>query len=312
MTILITGGCGFVGSNLISRLLESGSTSIRVLDNESLGKREWISEFGIDFQQGDIRDEDAVRKALEGVETVVHLAADTRVMDSIENPRHNWDVNVKGTFTLLEAMREMGVRRIVNASTGGAILGEATPPIDESMTASPTSPYGAAKLSVEGYLSAYSGSYGFDAVSLRFSNVYGRRSYHKGSVVATFLRSIAQGKPLTVYGDGSQTRDYIFADELCEGIIKAMQSGCSGVFQLGSGNGTSLNQLIDTIKGVVGTQYNVNVDYQDFRDGEILHTWCNISKANKAFGYAPKTDLDDGIRATWEWFLTQDNFRAGA
>lgn len=169
--ILITGGCGFVGCNLIPKLLGSGRYTVRVIDNLSLGKRAWIDEFDTDFVEGDIRDPDAVDAALKGVDAVVHLAADTRVMDSIEDPAKNFDHNVTGSFTLLQRMRAAGVTRIVNASTGGAIMGEVDPPVHEDMTPRPTAPYGASKLAVEGYVSAFSGAYGFDGVSLRFSNV---------------------------------------------------------------------------------------------------------------------------------------------
>ena len=167
-SVLITGGCGFVGANLIARLRADGQENIRVLDNQSGGKAEWISEFDVDFQEGDIRNESDVEKALQGVDCVVHLAADTRVMDSIDNPAFNWDVNVRGTFNVIDTMRRRGIQRFVNASTGGAILGEATPPVNEEMPPRPTSPYGAAKLAVEGYCSAFGAAYGMNAVSLRF------------------------------------------------------------------------------------------------------------------------------------------------
>ena len=306
MRILITGGCGFVGSNLIARLHENENSFIRVIDNESLGRRQWIDEFGVDFVHGDIRNAEEVARALDGMDAVIHLAADSRVMDSIEDPAHNYDVNVRGTFVLLEAMRRQGVTRIISASTGGAIIGEASPPVNEEMVARPTSPYGAAKLAVEGYLSAYSGSYGFNAVSLRFSNVYGRRSYHKGSVVATFLKRILHGEAITVYGDGTQTRDYVFADDLCEGIIQAMRTSCSGVFQLGTGIGTPINELIEVIRDIVEPKYQTKVEYDEFRNGELHRTWCDISKAARTFGYSPQTTLPDGIRETWDWFRRWD------
>lgn len=309
MNILITGGCGFVGANLIARLRQTSDAKIRVIDNESLGKRAWIDEFDVEFVEGDIRDAQAVAGALDGIDTVVHLAADTRVMDSIENPAFNFDVNVQGTFTLIEEMRKAGVTRIVNASTGGAIIGETTPPVNEDMVPRPTSPYGAAKLAVEGYLAAYAGSYGFDAVSLRFSNVYGRRSYHKGSVVAAFFKRIAKGEPITIYGDGSQTRDYVFADDLCDGILAAIEARCSGVYQLGTGLGTSLNELVEVIRGVVGSTYPVEVKFEDFRDGEIRHTWCDISKAKDAFGYNPALSLEQGIDETWTWFKSSNYYK---
>ncbi len=143
------------------------------------------------------------------------------------------------------------------------------------------------------------------AISLRFSNVYGPRSYHKGSVVAEFFRQIQKGSPLTVYGDGTQTRDYVYVEDLVGGILLGMNSEESGVYQLGSGRGTSINELLELMKGAVGPEKPVNVNYEGFRDGEIRHTWCDISHACSALGYAPKTDLQDGLRKTWEWFCSQ-------
>lgn len=303
--VLVTGGCGFVGANLLAALRARGVKHIRVIDNESGGKRQWIEEFGTEFIHGDIRDEQAVDAALDGVDCVVHLAADTRVIDSIENPAFNWDVNVRGTFNILEAMRKKGVKRFVNASTGGAILGEATPPVNEDMPPRPESPYGAAKLAVEGYCSAYAAAYGMQATSLRFSNVYGPRSFHKGSVVALFYRQIRDGETLIVYGDGSQTRDYVYVEDLVDGITRALTADVSGVFQLGTGIGTSLNELIDHMRTIVSPEFPVNVRYEDFRDGEIRHTWCDVSRAKKAFGYDPSTNLKSGLERTWRWFCEQ-------
>ena len=304
--LLITGGCGFIGTNLIAALRADGGPEIRVLDNERLGKREHLSGFDVAFIPGDIRDADIVAAALQGVDAVVHLAADTRVMDSIEDPAFNFDCNVVGTFTLLMAMRKAGVEYIVNASTGGAILGEAPPPVHEDMPPKPESPYGAGKLAVEGYLSAFAHSYGMKAASLRFSNVYGPRSYHKGSVVAHFFKRILAGKDLVVYGDGGQLRDYVYVDDLCRGVLQALDSGMSGVFQLGTGIPTSINALIERMRETVGDR-RFQVCYEPSRPGEITNTYCDIAKAQKAFGFAPVVRLPEGLRITWEWFL--DNWR---
>lgn len=299
--MLITGGCGFIGANLIALLQPLGDYKIRVLDNESLGKRKHLDEFDIEFVKGDLRDPDAVRKAVAGMNCIVHFAADTRVMDSIEDPVHNFNSNVIGTFNLLTAMREAEVESIVNASTGGAILGEVPPPVNEDMVPKPESPYGASKLAVEGYLSAFSHSYGMHATSLRFSNVYGPRSYHKGSVVAHFFKQILAGEDLIVYGDGEQKRDYVHVEDLCKGIVQALQSNKSGVYQLGTGIPTTINQLIDLMREVT-SKPDIRVQYKDFRPGEIVHTYCDISKSENEFGYQPVTQLKDGVAATWDWF----------
>jgi len=302
--LLITGGCGFIGVNLIAALLRQDSNlNIRVYDNETLGTHKNLDEFDVEFIHGDIRDLDLLRRSLNDVDSVVHLAADTRVMDSIKNPLFNFEVNVQGTFGLLHAMRDAGVNSIINASTGGAILGEVPPPVHEGMLPEPHSPYGASKLAVEGYLCAFSHAYGFKATSLRFSNVYGPRSYHKGSVVAHFFKQILAGKDLVVYGDGSQTRDYVFVEDLCQGIIQALQSHLSGVFQLGSGQPTTINQLIELLRGVVGPSHPFRVIYEPFRPGEIVNTWCDIAKAQQGLGFEIRTPLDEGLKKTWSWFL---------
>lgn len=300
MKILITGGCGFIGTNLVANLKSIGGYEIRVIDNESLGKKANISEFDVEFQRGDITSIEDLRQALAGMDAVIHLAADTRVIDSIEKPFKNFTINVTGTLNLLMAMREAGVQTIINASTGGAILGEVPPPVCEDMVPSPQSPYGASKLAIEGYLSAFSASYNIKACSLRFSNVYGPRSWHKGSVVAAFMKNILRGESLQVFGDGEQTRDYVHVEDLCRGIIQAITSGKSGVYQLGTGCPTSINQLIATISNVTNRQ--LKVAYLPHRQGEILHTYCNITKAKESFGYNPHIRLENGIAETWKWF----------
>ncbi|MCK5746387.1 MAG: NAD-dependent epimerase/dehydratase family protein, partial [Oricola sp.] len=214
---LITGGCGFIGANLVTELERRGESDIVVFDNESLGKRENLLDFKGEFFKGDLRDCEALRQALEGVGTVVHLAAHTRVIESVEDPRSNFNENVIGTFNLLEECRRAGVKRLINASTGGAILGEAPSPVHEGLAPQPLSPYGASKLAAEGYCSAFSGSYGVKCASLRFSNIYGPRSYHKDSVVARFIKQILAGDELVIYGDGSQVRDYLYIGDLVSG-----------------------------------------------------------------------------------------------
>lgn len=299
-SVLITGGAGFIGRHLVDHLLGVGDVAVTVLDNESLGDRRHLDLDAIRFIHGDLRDLADVREAVAGQDAVVHLAADTRVMDSITDPRHNFENNVVGTINLLESCREAGVGRIVAASTGGAILGEVPPPVHEEMAPHPTSPYGASKLMLEGYLSAYSSSFGLSGCALRFSNIYGSRSFHKGSVVAHFFKRVLDGEPLVVYGDGSQTRDYLYVGDLVDGIRSALLSGAEGAYQLGSGRPTTINQLLDAMRTVTGR--DLDVRYEPFRAGEIRDTWCQVDKARAELGFDPSTDLETGLRATWEWF----------
>ncbi|WP_183100434.1 NAD-dependent epimerase/dehydratase family protein [Nocardioides pelophilus] len=305
--VLITGGAGFIGVHLADHLLRSGDYAVTVLDNESLGERGNLDLDRVRFVGGDLRSREDLRSALEGQDAVVHLAADTRVMDSIEDPAHNFENNVIGTFNLLEECRAQGVDRIVAASTGGAIVGDVPPPVHERMAAQPTSPYGASKLMLEGYLSAYSGAYGMRGCALRFSNIYGPRSFHKGSVVAHFFKQILAGEPLVVYGDGSQARDFLYVGDLVEGIRVAVDSDAVGAFQLGSGKPTTVNELLELMRSATGR--DLDIRYDDFRAGEVLQTWCEIDKARDGFGFDPRTSLDEGIRRTWEWFLARGEGR---
>ena len=300
--VLITGGAGFIGSNLVAHLAAAGSYEIVVLDDESLGSLERLREHGVRAIKADILDDAALDRALEGVEIVVHLAADTRVVESIENPEKNFHVNVLGTFRLLQKARAAGVERFVNASTGGAILGEVTPPIDETMAANPASPYGASKLAAEGYCSAFHQAYGLSTISLRFSNIYGLRSWHKGSVVAGFFKRILNNEELVIFGDGSQVRDYLFAGDLVMGIERAMQSTVAGPVQLASGCPTSLTELVDLMLGIVGSDYDIRIRHEPFRAGEVRATWCDISRARDVLNFEPRTSLEDGLRRTWNWF----------
>lgn len=307
MRVLVTGGAGFVGSNLIARMHDCGADDVVVFDNEISGKRGFIADLGHEFIRGDVCDKAALRGALKGVDAVVHLAADTRVMQSIDKPAFNMEVNVIGSFNLLEAMRELGVKRLVNASTGGAIMGDVEPPVHEAMAPSPLSPYGASKLAVEGYCSAYAASYGMSCASLRFSNVYGPRSFHKGSVIAQFMKQLLNGEPLEIFGDGSQTRDYVHARDLADGIIAALASNVSGPIQLGTGAPTSLNRILVLLNEVTGLRPEIR--YREFRPGEVRKTYCSIDRARGLIGYNPVIPLRDGIAETWEWFVdNRDRF----
>jgi len=301
MRVLITGGCGFIGTNLIARWRQQTDIVVRVFDNESVGKKEYLDTPVDEFVHGDLRDRAALCGALAGVDAVVHLAADTRVVESIQNPIKNFEVNAAGTFYLLQAMREQRVGRIVNASTGGAIIGNVDGPVHEEMVPRPLSPYGASKLATEGYCSAFSASYGLSSLSLRFSNVYGPRSFHKGSVVAAFFKRILEDKPVIVYGDGTQVRDYVFAADICDGIINGVNSSITGVIQLGSGRSLSLNELLTAIAEIIRPK-KIKIRHEPFRKGEVYATYCDVTKARKDLGFEPNTNLHDGLADTWGWF----------
>ena len=301
--VLVTGGAGFIGRHLVAHLADRGDVAVTVLDDESLGDRRCLDLDRVRFRAGDVRSREDLRGALDGQDAVVHLAADTRVVDSIEDPAHNFATNVVGTFHLLELCRELGVSRVVAASTGGAILGDVEPPVHEGMAPRPTSPYGASKLMLEGYLSAYSASYGVSGCALRFSNIYGPGSGHKGSVVAHFFKRILAGEPLVVHGDGSQTRDFLYVGDLVEASGAAVDRDVEGAFQLGSGTPTTVNELLAALRAVTGLE--LDVDYRDFRAGEVRDTWCRIDKARAGLGFDPSTPLPVGLQLTWDWFRDQ-------
>ena len=298
--LLITGGLGFIGTNLVYMLQADKNYNITILDNFSNTSMTLDSSTEIEIIRGDITDQGTVIKAIKGKDVIIHLAAHTRVIDSIKTPWKNFSTNVIGTLNILEAMRTHGVKRIINASTGGAILGEASPPVHEEIAPKPMSPYGASKLATEGYCCAYSHAYGISYTNLRFSNIYGKYSRNKQSVIATFIKNIINTGQITVYGDGNQTRDYLYAEDLVGGIMQAINSTASGTYQLGSGIPTSINTLLSVLRETVPVPFACK--YEDFRTGEIQHTHCNINKARKDFGFNPTTRLQVGVQRTWEWY----------
>lgn len=304
---LITGGAGFIGVNLI-RMLKETAGEIRVLDNFSLGSPELLEDMDVEIIRGDICNTDDIEKSIRGMDVVVHLAAHTRVIESVENPVENFAVNVAGTFNLLQAAVRHNVGKFVFASTGGAIVGEQPPPVHEMMVPRPIAPYGASKMAGEGYCSAFYGAYGLPTVCLRFSNVYGPYSFKKGSVVAHFFKNILAGKPLTVYGDGTQSRDYIYVQDLCRAIILsiACDEANGEVFQIASGIEVELNQLIKEIEETV-LPTKLEIVFKDFRKGEIYKNYADVSKSKNILGYTPSVALKDGLRVTWNWFINLDH-----
>jgi len=303
---LVTGGCGFIGVNLIPRLIEQDAR-VRVLDNLSLGKREDVGPLGVDLHVGDIRDPAALAKASKGIDVVVHLAAHTRVVESLSDPQLNFEINAIGTLNVLQACRAAGIPKMIFASTGGAILGEQEPPVHEGMVPRPISPYGASKLAGEAYCSAYTGAYGLKTVALRFSNVYGPYSYHKGSVVAQFFRNLLRGEPIVIYGNGEQTRDFLYVADLVEAILLADKIEPAGeVFQIASGRETSVRSLVGAMKAMLPDR-TLDLRFEPARPGEILRNYASIEKARRILGFGPKTQLNEGLRKTWQWFISHDH-----
>jgi UDP-glucose 4-epimerase len=302
--ILITGGRGFIGTNLIERIRSRRTdVDLVVLDNGSMALLRGPGDGTVVDHAGDVRDPAAVNQAVVGCSAIIHLAGHTRVMDSIQDPELNFEVNARGTLNVLMAAREAGVSHVVLASTGGALFGSETAPTHEGLVPAPLSPYGASKLAMEAYAHAFAGSFGIRTAALRFSNVYGPHSRLKGSAVAVFFRQILARQPITVYGDGSQARDFVFVEDLCDGLLQALESSATGVFHLGSGQPTSVATLLETMRTVVGPDWPFEVRYAPWRTGEVIRTYSDIRKAAHTFDYRPKVTLGEGLVRTWRWFL---------
>ncbi len=331
MNWLITGGCGFIGINLVKTLIKDKLVkTVRILDNLSVGTREdlelVLKGFGsfsnvcignvikynfennsyptIELYIGDIRNKEVVEKATKRVELIIHLAANTGVSPSVENPLLDMESNVIGTFNLLEASKRCNIKRFVFASSGASI-GETEPPIHEEKVPRPLSPYGASKIAGEGYCSAYCRTFGIKTVSLRFGNVYGPLSKHKNSVVAKFIKKALNGETLEIYGDGNQTRDFIFIDDLIQAIKLATKTDVGGeVFQIATHKETTINELAEKIKVVVENETGKKVDviYSKPRLGDIRRNYSDISKARKILKYEPRYDIDKGLKHTFEYF----------
>ncbi len=328
MTWIITGGCGFIGVNLIARLLgEDAETPIRVVDNLSASTREHLATVcsfrelpaddlppagapGVELVVGDIRDRDLALRVTRGGDAVVHLAACTGVLPSVEDPVTDCETNVLGTLNYLLGAREAGCSAFVLASSG-APLGEQDPPIHEEKVPRPLSPYGASKLCGEAYLHAFHGSYDLPTVALRFSNVYGPRSGHKGSVVAKFINRALAGEVLEIWGDGSQTRDFIYIDDLVEAIVRAVRADVGGeVFQIATHRETTVSEITEMLVELIEerTGLRPEIRHGDRMKGEIQRNFSDVSKAKRVLGWEPTTELREGLATTLDWFLAQ---RAG-
>ena len=296
--VLVTGGCGFIGANLVPRLLAEGA-AVRVLDDCSAGDPSRLPE-GVELVRGDIRDADAVQGAAEGMAAVVHLAAAGSVVESIEDPARNFDINARGTLTVLTGARLAGAQRFVFASTGGALIGNAPPPVDESSVPRPISPYGASKLTGEGYCHAFQGAYGMSTIALRFANVYGPHSERKRGAVTTFIHRALGGEPITIHGDGTATRDFLHVDDLCAGIVAALRSDVTGVVHLASERETSIDELARLIQSAAGTE--VPIEHRPARRGEVERNFALARRAAAELGWRATLGLEEGLAATVEWF----------
>jgi UDP-glucose 4-epimerase len=312
--LLITGGCGFIGSNLTKFLIDNTDWDINILDNLSTGHLSDIKDlegFGerISFIQGDIRKLSDISFSIKGCSYVINLAAQTNVMNSIEDPFNDESVNIKGLLNLLRFSKKENITKFIQASSAAA-LGEVEMPINEKKIPRPLSPYGSSKLAGEAYCSSFAESYGLHSVVLRFSNVYGPKSYHKGSVIAKFFKRILEGKELEIYGDGNQSRDFVYVYDICRAIYLALTKKTLkfDIFQLGTGKETQINTLIKIINNILKEKnYKLpKLKFTSPRPGEIYRNYTDIKKAKKKLGYRVKYDLYEGLTKTFDWFLNDN------
>ena len=298
MAVLVTGGAGFIGSHVVEGLAARGEDVV-VLDNLSSGKRSNLSG-EIDLVEGDIRDGLGDLFARVKPSVCFHLAAQIDVRVSVAQPDYDADVNVLGTVKVLEAARGQGTK-VVFSSTGGAIYGECDGPASEDAARMPISPYGTAKLAAEEYLATYNRLYGTGHVSLRYGNVYGPRQdpHGEAGVVSIFFDTLRDGGTPKVFGDGSQTRDYVYVGDVMRATLAAAERD-GGVFNVGTGRETSVVELLELCQQIAGT--SAEPEMAPARPGEIERSVLDPSRAVDELGWRPERSLEDGLRETWEFF----------
>jgi UDP-glucose 4-epimerase len=306
MKTLVTGGAGFIGSNIVRLLTEQGH-SVTVLDNLSSGYHSNLATYPqICFINGDIRNEDAICQAASDVDVIFHLAASVGNKRSIEHPIDDSEINVIGTLRVLEAARQANVRKVVYSSSAG-IFGELkTLPIREDHPIEPDSPYGASKLAAEKMVLAYGRLYNFEAVCLRYFNVFGvnQRYDAYGNVIPIFAHQMLRGLPVTIFGDGEQTRDFVNVQDVATANYKAaMTGGVSGAFNIGSATRVTINQLVRLIAEVSGL--HPVIEYGPQRKGDVRDSMADISAARAALGFNPSVTLRDGLADYMRWMAKE-------
>jgi UDP-glucose 4-epimerase len=281
-------------------MLRAAGQDVRVLDSMVAGDPARLDP-EVEVVAGDVRDPDAVARAMAGADAVVHLAAAGSVVESIADPYANFEVNALGTLRVLQAAAHQEVERFVFASTGGALIGDAPPPVDESSVPRPISPYGASKLAGEGYCQAFRGSYGLNTVALRFANVYGPHSDRKKGALTAFIKHALRGEPIDIYGDGGATRDFLYVTDLCRGIATAhARRDVSGVVHLASERETTIADLARLVREATGA--DVPVEHHDRRRGEVERNFAMAKLAGELLDWRAEVALEDGIAETVAWF----------
>lgn len=305
--VLVTGGAGFIGSNLADELIRRGAL-VTIVDDLSTGFRENLEEISgsFDFVEGDINDGDLIRSVIEGIDTVYHQAALPSVPRSVEDPAETHRVCVDGTFSLLVQARDAGVRRFIYAASSSAYGDQPTLPKVETMRPDPLSPYAVAKLAGESYCRAFHNVYGLETISLRYFNVFGPRqnpsSMYSG-VISRFIDSLAKGERPIIFGDGLQSRDFTYIDNVVDANIKAAEatSGIGEVMNAANGERVTLLELLDVLKEIMNLE-DVEPDFQPPRKGDVKHSQADNRRAVECLGYKKLVGLEEGLKRTLEWW----------
>ena len=309
MKALVTGGGGFIGSNVVRALLARGD-DVRVLDNFSTGSRANLAGLEGDIQlvEGDLRSYERVHAAVRGAEVVFHQGALPSVPRSVQDPLTTTAVNVEGTLNVLLAARDEGVRRIVNASSSSVYGNTGTLPRVETQAPDPISPYAVAKLAAERFCTSFTRVYGMEIVSLRYFNVFRPRqdpSSQYAAVVPRFIRAIADDEPVTIYGDGDQSRDFTFVDNVVgANLLAADAPGVGGdILNVATGDSVTVNALADAIGAMLGKQ--VEKAYEPAREADVRASWADVGEAKRLLGYEMRVDFAEGLRRTADYLLSE-------
>jgi nucleoside-diphosphate-sugar epimerase len=299
---LVTGGVGFIGSNVVKLLLEN-NWQVRVVDNLSTGYFANLEGFDIDFIEGDVRDGELAARACAGADVVFHLAASVGRQRSLDDPITDSSVNLLGTINILEGMKKHGVPKIVYSSSA-AIFGELqTDSIAEDHPQNADSPYGVSKLAAEKMILAYSGIYGMTGVCLRYFNIYGVNQRYDlyGNVIPIFVKRVFTGEPITIYGDGKQTRDFVNVKDIARAnYLAALNDNGSNVFNVGSGSSITINHLADLIRKLYGK--DTKVVYAPPRPADVLHCKSDTKKARDVLNFSAKIDMEAGLKEYMQWY----------
>ncbi|MBP6821800.1 MAG: SDR family oxidoreductase [Acidobacteria bacterium] len=303
---LVTGGAGFIGSHIAEALVKRGER-VRVFDNLMTGKRENLAHLAgkVEFIEADIRDYSSIRQALDGVSIVYHEAAIPSVPRSVAEPQLNHDANVNGTFNVLMAARDAGVKRVIFAASSSAYGDTEVLPKVETMLPNPLSPYAAAKLVGELYCQTFTQVYGLETVALRYFNVFGPRqdptSPYSG-VISKFVTSLLNNQAPTIFGDGEQSRDFTYIANVVDANLRAAEApeAAGQVMNLGIGERITLNQLFDELQKIIGT--TLKPRYEEARAGDVRHSLADIARAEKLLGYRPLVGLAEGLKHTVDWY----------